>query len=251
VSLRAVYRVQAELARQGFPAPPCCGRPWGWEHGAVAAMTYLDGERPADPHLPSVRRAMAEALADVLRLAKPYRGTPDLPVSRLPGDQLWPPPHNVLFDLGAPGGEWIDERARAARVVLDPVRQPAILGHTDFSAANVRVRADRVVAVYDVDSMALVDEVRLLASIAVHHTYTGRDGEPCTSPEEARAFVGEYERVRGTPFTRAERDRLDAGAVFALAYTARCEHSLDPTGALLAGSARELLRTVPTRGYFA
>lgn len=33
----------------------------------------------------------------------------------------------------------------------------------------------------------------------------------------------EDEAARGTPFDRAERARLDAGAIYAPAYTSRCE----------------------------
>ncbi len=51
-------------------------------------------------------------------------------------------------------------------------------------------------------------------------------GERWTWPsrDEARAFVADYEAARGRPFTGAERRRLDAAAIHAMTYTARCEH---------------------------
>jgi hypothetical protein len=79
------------------------------------------------------------------------------------------------------------------------------------------------------DSIALVDEMRGLASAAVHYTYTGTSREATTSREEARAFVADYETARGEMLTNVERRRLDAAAIYAMAYTARCEHSGDPS----------------------
>ncbi len=48
------------------------------------------------------------------------------------------------------------------------------------------------------------------------------------SPDEARAFVREYEEARGAPFTAAEWESITAAATYALAYGARLEHSLSP-----------------------
>ena len=117
-ALTAAYRVQAQLAKAAVPCAAVIHAPIACEGPAVAAMAYLDGARAEDARESSVRRAMAEMLAEIARVATPLRDTPMLAVSRLP-DELWPAPHNVLFDLATPGGEWIDERARMARSVLD------------------------------------------------------------------------------------------------------------------------------------
>ena len=39
------------------------------------------------------------------------------------------------------------------------------------------------------------------------------------------AFVADYEHARGQPFTKVERDALDAANLAAIAYGARCQHS--------------------------
>jgi hypothetical protein len=248
-ALGAVYGIQRELARGGFPCAAVLRLPLAWEGGAVAAMGYLDGAGAAGPHHPAVRRVMAETWADLLRRLHPFRDTPDLPVSRRPADRLLPKPHNVLFDTDAAGGAWIDERARAAREILDADIPPLTLVHTDISAANVRVREGRVVAVYDMDSLALADEVALLAGIAVHYSYDGQ-GSPWPSREEAAAFVADYERARSRPFTAAERARLDAAAIYAMAYTARCQLSADPAAEESPTSMPARLRKAPARGFF-
>ena len=248
--LRALYEVQAGLAKLVFPCAAVIHPPVAYEGGAVAAMAYLDGTRAQDPREPGVRRAMAEILAEFARVAMPMRDIPMLPIARLPHG-LWPIPHNVLFDLGTPGGEWIDERARSARAELDATSPEPMLLHTDISAANVRVREGSVCAIYDMDSVALVDEMRGLAGAAVHHTYTGDGRELRTSREEARAFVADYEAARGKSLALQERERVNAAAVYAMAYTSRCEHSGDPDGLQTDGSMRSILREAPSRGYLA
>jgi len=247
-ALTAVYSVQDQLARSGLSCAAVLRAPVAYEGGAVAAMAYLDGSAADDPRQPDVRRAMAEIFAEIARRTMPLQGTPDLPSSRLPSG-LWPVPHNVLFDLDAPGGEWIDERGRQARSVLDATTAPPLLLHTDLSAANVRVRDGRVCAIYDMDSLALVDEMLGLGGTAVHHTYTGGPLKAATSRDEARAFVADYERVRGRALTAVERERLNAAAIYAMAYTARCEHAGDPAGERLHESMRARLREAPATGY--
>jgi hypothetical protein len=108
--------------------------------------------------------------------------------------------------------------------------------HADFSCANVVVAGGRVAAIYDADSVCVVDEPRVVASAAVHYTYTSVAPWIWPSREQARAFVAAYEAARGQPFDRAERARLDAAAIYALAYTARCEHGHagGPTGMMCA-----------------
>jgi hypothetical protein len=250
-SLQAVYGIQSHLARAGFPCAEVLRPPEPWSYGSVAAMSFLDPGQPGDPHDPDVRRVMAEAFADVIRLLEPLRHTPDLPVSLPPRTRLYPEPHNVLFDFSVPGGDWIDERARRARETLDAGANQFVLMHTDFSGANVQVSEGRVRAVYDMDSVALADETRILAGVAVSFTYTASsDGWTWPTRAESIAFVEAYERRRPAPFTPAERQRLDAAAIYSLAYTARSEHGAHPKGPEPPGSARARLREAPPRGYF-
>ena len=62
------------------------------------------------------------------------------------------------------------------------------------------------------------------------------------SQDEARAFVEEYETFRGKAFTRDERATIAAAATYALAYSARCEHCIDPrTEGFPPGSPRAAL----------
>ena len=217
-SLAAVYAAQAAVAG-AIPCARVLEPPRRFSPGRAAAlMSYVDPGERDDPQSPATGAAMATEAARLSRLLAGHV-LPDR--TRLPATLL-PPAHNALFDHTRAGGEWIDRRAAAARAVLEQGVTPAAM-HSDFSFANAPVSGGRVAAIYDMDSVCLIDEPRCLASMAIHYTYTG-DSAIWPSRAQAAAFVAAYEVARGRPFTAAQRARLDAGAIYAIAYTARCEH---------------------------
>lgn len=95
--------------------------------------------------------------------------------------------------------------------------------HTDISCANIIVADGAVTAAYDMDSIAWIDELRCLGSVAVHFTYTGDESSTLPAADEARAFIADYEFARGVVFTARDHARIDAAMIYAMAYTARCE----------------------------
>lgn len=97
------------------------------------------------------------------------------------------------------------------------------------------------------DSVARTEELRCLASAAVHHTYLGDRPSPWPTREQAAAFVADYFAARPDrpPLSARERTRLDAAAIYAIAYTARCERSLDPP----VDAMQDRLRSAPD-AYF-
>jgi hypothetical protein len=227
--LGAVYKVQSELALVGIPCAAVRKPPLLWSNQvAVVAMDFLEPGPRRDPHDEVVGRIMAEGLAEFTRRAEPLQTVAHLPSWSMPKGQLFPTPHNALFDFGIAGGEWIDEHASRARARIDALPETRVFTHTDFSSANVLVGAQGISAIFDMDSVAFVDELRLLANTAVHFTYTGEEPWRWPSRAQARAFVEAYERARGRPFSRVERTRLNACAIYSICYSARCEHALDP-----------------------
>jgi hypothetical protein len=250
--LSAVYAAHARMAEHGIAcarvlSPP---RAWpGFADGAIAAMSFLDVPRSDDPHDPAARRAMAEELARTASIGRAIAGRAELAhlprVRRLEGE-LFPAPHNALFDLSVAGGEWIDARAAVARATEETLPERPLVMHTDVSGANVKVAGGRVVAVFDMDSVARIDEMACLASAAVHFSYRGDPPWTWPTREEAIAFAEDYARARGRPFDRDERGALNAAAIRAMAYTARCEHGMQPAGE---GAMRERLRAAPD-AYF-
>lgn len=148
--LRAVQRIVRHLRDHGFPAPrPLVDvAPLGHGHAWVEEM--LDRGDWEDPHRPEVRRAMAEALAGIVRLCAPFV---DTETSGLRSEPL--------------------HRGSDDRWSTDPPR--------------------------------------------VH---------PAPTLEEARAYVAEYEEARGRPFSVEERRCVGASFAYAVAYGARCAHSI-------------------------
>lgn len=242
--LRAVHAVQSHLAATGFPAPPplLAPTPLGLGHATIEELR-VEGAW-ADAHDPSVRCTMAETLARLVQLG---RGFVDLPglrpglLSRIPDGQIWPEPHSAIFDFEATaaGAEWIDELAAQAREVL---RRPAgdrVVGHVDWSVKHFRFEKGLVTAIYDWDSLAVDLEPVIVGQAARGFTFTWNlPVRLAPSLEESRAFVAEYETARGAPFTPAERETAGAAAVYALAYTARCEHA---RGSVAPGNALDAL----------
>ena len=89
--------------------------------------------------------------------------------------------------------------------------------------------------------LAVDCEPVIVGEAARGFTFTWRIPVPLApSLAESRAFVSEYEVARGAPFTAAERETAGAAAVYALAYTARCEHCL---GSRTTGNALDALAT--------
>jgi hypothetical protein len=117
-----------------------------------------------------------------------------------------------------------------------------VVGHADWSAKHFRFEGSKVRVIYDWDSLSIDKETTLVGHTATHFPYTEYFEVPRrASPEEARLFVEEYEIARGAPFSDRERIAVSAAATYGLAYTARCEHALDPEGKDLKGSFREAL----------
>jgi hypothetical protein len=244
--LRAVQTVQAHLASSGFPCP----RP-------VLAPTPLAANRPnqvtgetllSDPGMRSdrsadSRRVSATGLAEQIARCREIgssSGAADHLVAALsthpmrgPVQGLYPEPHSPLFDFAATarGAEWIDALALQARERRDGDDTAPVIAHTDWSARNVRIGDGRLRAVYDWDSVAVVPESSALGQAAATWCVTSEPGGgEFPTLEEMEAYVDDYEAGAGRELDGAQRGAVRAAAVWVLAYTARCEHSLARRG---------------------
>jgi hypothetical protein len=230
--LDAMQRVQRHLATAGFPAPEPLAAPAPLGAGIAVAETLIDDGGRADAHDPPVRRAMAAALARLVALARPFTGLDGLRESLMAmgPDDLWPVPHESRFDFEATaaGAEWIDEIAARARRARDRDVGDVVVGHTDWRVENMRFAGGAVSAVYDWDSLAIQREPVLAGGVA--HLFpsdftAGPGWVQRPTLDEALAFVADYEAARGAPFSADERAVARAALLYAMAYTARCEHS--------------------------
>jgi hypothetical protein len=241
--LEAAARVQETLVERGFPAPAVLLGPRPLGRTLATVEQLVDEGDYRDAHEAPIRAALAEAL---VRLVTLTAGVPGAGLERehemLAPERLWPQPHHRMFDFDATraGTEWIDEFAARSRERLGSAGEP-VIGHLDWTVKQCRFVGDELRVVYDWDSLGLMPEPELVGNAAAHFTTTWRLDVPLVpSPEEARAFVAEYERARGREFDREERVRLGAQAVYALAYGARCEACSEPGATTFApGSQRD------------
>jgi hypothetical protein len=224
--------VQRHLAAAGFPAPEPLAAPEPLGHGIAVAETLLDTGGRADAHDPAIRRAMGAALARLVALCRPLAGLDGLRgnlMAMRPGE-LWPVPHDGRFDFEgtAAGAEWIDRIAARARRARDRDVGDLVVGHTDWRVENMRFAGGAVSAVYDWDSLAIQREPVLAGGVA--HLFTsdftaGPGWAQRPTLGEALAFLADYEAARGAPFGAGAHAVARAALLYAMAYTARCEHS--------------------------
>lgn len=236
----AVQSVQGHLTASGLPCPRPVLGPTPFLGRVASAEQWLAEGEPAENVDPARRRAMARLLARQIELCRdlPAGSVLDWPAD---DDRLWGTPHNALFDFGATaaGAERIDEVARAALRLHRA--GPRVLAHQDWSVKHFRWRGDRPTAIYDWDSLFTDHESIAVGAAAVTHTMALRPLRPWRpEPEDAIAFLDEYERAR--PLGPAARRAAEAHAVYSVAYAARCEHALAARGApAVATAARETL----------
>jgi hypothetical protein len=241
--LAAQFRVQAALSQRGYPAPGVLAGPLPLGPGVAVLMEFDRRGVTTDVRVPGVRNAMARALARLVRDAQGFAAPPDLPVRQLP-EAIWPKPHYVLFDFSATatGAEWLDALAKQALAEMRTARARYVVGHLDWSAKNMRMGDDEIAVVYDWDAVFVDRETFVVGSAAANFPVTWELPVPATPTlRESAAFLHAYEAGRGRPFTEAERVELASGMTYARAYTARCEHAVDPHRTGWDGSARQAL----------
>ena len=234
--LGAVVAVQRHLVQHGLPCPTPIAGPAPLESGAalVCAEAVLDD--PGWPSRPLGAPELHVSAAGLARLVTVAAHLPDEVVAplaahplRTPPNALYPEPHSPLFDFEATarGAMWIDDLAGGALAARDSDTSPPVVAHTDWSARNVRVWPDGIRAIYDADSLSLVTESTAIGiASATWSAFGDERDEIAPSPEGAAAWVAAYE-ASGRVLTAAQRRAAGGSALYALAYTARCEHALE------------------------
>lgn len=251
--LAAVVHVQGHLVADGFPGPrplvgpvplpdPSPGSPLGSPLGfatideALPEAVAPDGSSTATaPDRDEDRAASAAGLARLVILAAPLVGSPAVAALathplHLPGPAGgpgWGPPHSPLFDfdLPTPEAEAIDDLAAVARAQRDDPGPP-VIAHSDWAARNVTLVGGHLAAVFDWDSLLLGAESTAVGQAGLTWDDDGVGDQACPDAVDVAAFVADYERHRGRPFTAAQRRSAGAAALYTLCYRARCEAAL-------------------------
>ena len=234
--LGSVLRAQRILGAAGIPvATPLTAAPQLVGSGAALIETWRADGESVDVRSPARRRALARcsfAISDTLDADH----FPDLVPTRA---GRYPPPHSPVFDFEATseGAEWIDVLADAALAEHAALGGAGrrVVAHTDLRPENVLLDlsgTDPVVStVYDLDSLVVDAEPWLVGGTArAFSTDWSRPDPMIPTLPEIDGFLHDYEDVRGVAFSADETQLARAGALHALAYSARCEHALFPDG---------------------
>lgn len=230
-SLETVFRVTQWLHARAYPCPRPILGPAPLAGGIATVDEYLVRGERGDGFQPGRRRAIAEGLAELIKLLRSC----DVPASRLSPcvlcSGLYPQPHGRIFNFEATaaGAEWIDDFARRARR-LEARGDFPVLAHSDWRVEHLRFLDGRIAAVYDWDSLSLRPETEQVGISS--HGFTAdwslSGVRRIPSARDIREYVADYEQARGRNFTRRERRSVFATSVFWIAYGARCMHSLEP-----------------------
>ena len=228
--LAAVKRVQSFLHAADFPCP----RPLDGAMRVGAAVMLAESVLPdpgVGPANAGSRGLLAVGLAELVERCRHLDepGLAEHPLRR-PFHGAFPEPHSPIFDFAATrdGAEWIEDLALRAREVVDADTSRPVIAHTDWSLRNVRIDDVGVVGVFDWDSLALLRESEAVALAAATWSKTGQPNDPTPTSTDIDLYADAYEARRGRQLTTVQRRAMHAAAIASMAYTARCEHAIDP-----------------------
>jgi Ser/Thr protein kinase RdoA (MazF antagonist) len=194
----AVHRM---LYERGYPCPEPLVDLEALSGFAASAEAMTPGGEPC-PSTDRSPQPFAAALAELVALAPMPTEVPSLlplPSWTTPdftSDELWPTPDDADIDLNAAETpHWIDESALAARARLAVSASPIVIGHGDFYTDNFRWIGDRLLAVWDWDSVIAASEPMIAGMAAAIYPRSSAGTE--ASVEESEAFLDAYQAERG------------------------------------------------------
>jgi hypothetical protein len=230
-ALQAVSAAQQRLSGAGFACPVPVLPPLQFEDVAASidfllpdpGMRLLDMDEMAHS---------AGSLAQATSILRDEDASPWVNTHAMdrPSGSLYPIPHNPLFDftLKAEEAAWIDELATAALDAQNQDDTPPQMLHGDWSARNIRIVDHRLVASYDWDSLGAFRESKGVGIAAATWRSNGeRNDPPAPDSDEINRYLEAYVEVAGGSRGRKWRTAAMGSALYTLAYTARCEHSLE------------------------
>jgi hypothetical protein len=230
-ALQAVSAAQQRLSGAGFACPVPALPPLRFEGVAASIDFFLPdpGMRLLDM---DEMAHSAGSLAQATSILRDEDARPwvDTHAMDRPRGSLYPIPHNPLFDftLKAEETTWIDELATAALDAQDQDDTLPQMLHGDWSARNIRIVDYRLVASYDWDSLGAFRESKGVGIAAATWRSNGeRNDPPAPDSDEINRYLEAYVEVAGGSRGRKWRTAAMGSALYTLAYTARCEHSLE------------------------
>jgi hypothetical protein len=213
---RSCVTAQRLLAEGGFPCPmPLTPAEFGDGFAVHAERFVGGGELEREDTLAAAARSAA-LLADLVRRLSLVELDPPLPN---PEWVRWDIPVERHAGSGVP--DWIEETSRRLRAKLADSSLPAVLGHVDWEAQNMRWQDGEPLAVHDWDSLAWLPEAAVAGTAA---GVFASHGNPTLAPlASSSAFLDEYERARGARFSSYECEIAWAASIWVALHNARDE----------------------------
>jgi hypothetical protein len=209
-------RVQAELARVGFPCPRPLTAATRVRDLTVTAETAMPDGRPLPPE--DREAPFAALLARLITSAPAAASVPDLTPSPPwtgwdhPGSRLWPDLDEHGHDLNlATGPEWIDHAARRVRERLTSTPGRVCIGHGDWESQNIRWTDEGPLVVHDWDSVIAQPETAIVGLAAAVWPREERPDQ-LASVAQTSDFISSYQHFAGREWdTSAIQDAWAAG----------------------------------------
>jgi Phosphotransferase enzyme family len=154
---------------------------------------------------------------------------------------VWPPADDTAADLNAhPETGWLDDLGRRVQYRLRAAAaSPAVVGHGDWEAQNLRWRGGQPWAVHDWDSVISAPEP-ILVGLAAAVWPCGSEPRAASVPESA-AFIEAYQRAAGRRWRRDEIQVSWAAGLWVDAFNTK-KAGLQGTAWLRADEAAQRLR---------
>lgn len=101
-----------------------------------------------------------------------------------------------------------------------------MLAHTDWGTKNALFVDNKLVGLFDWDSLGAMSEVEMVGRAAAQFTADWEAGFKVTpTPLEGRLFVKAYEKYRDKKFSKNEYKIISAAADYLITIIARFEHA--------------------------
>lgn len=145
----------------------------------------------------------------------------------------WPVPHDPIVDFrSTPAGyAWLDAYAKRAadQILTHRAAGEVVVGHADWYAGNAAVADGVLVATFDWELVADAEAV-IAGFTAACYAASSTSGDGLSTPEEAVAFLRDYDVARGAALTGQEQRAAAGAAAWILAFNARWELALREQG---------------------
>jgi hypothetical protein len=209
--------------KQGYPSPQPLAGPDMIEGLCLTAEAYVGGGARLKPG-PTLASLSATELHRFITVAAGYQGPLELgePVPWVgwehgePG--LWPTPDDLDLNLNDFDDGFLDELGARTRQRLLRDTRARLLGHADWWNPNLAWRDVKLHCVFDWDSLAFLSEAALAGSAS---TIFADVWPEVTTMAESEAFLVEYERARGRPWSKDELEVCWAAGLWQLAFNAK------------------------------